>query len=45
MKTQKSNPINSPIVKVDMEDDVLGKANKDGSIGRDTSASRAGKMI
>ena len=32
MKTQKSNPINSPIVKVDMEDDVLGKANKDGSI-------------
>lgn len=32
MKMKKNNPINSPIVKVDMEDDVMGKANKDGSI-------------
>ena len=32
MYKQKRNPFNSPIVKVDMEDGVLGKANKDGTI-------------
>lgn len=32
MYKQKSNPFNSPIIKVDMEEGVLGKANKDGSI-------------
>tara|TARA_B100000927_G_scaffold125259_1_gene101044 strand:+ start:4449 stop:5678 length:1230 start_codon:yes stop_codon:yes gene_type:complete len=32
MYTQAQNPFNSPVVKVDMEDGVLGKANKDGTI-------------
>jgi len=32
MYKQNKNPFNSPIVKVDMEDGVLGKANDDGSI-------------
>tara|TARA_Y100000389_G_scaffold201531_1_gene244459 strand:- start:1129 stop:2574 length:1446 start_codon:yes stop_codon:yes gene_type:complete len=32
MYNQDKNPFNSPIVKVDMEDGVLGKANDDGTI-------------
>jgi len=32
MYKQKRNPFNSPVVKVDMEDGVLGKANDDGTI-------------
>jgi hypothetical protein len=32
MYRQTQNPFNSPVVKVDMEDGVLGKANKDGTI-------------
>lgn len=32
MYKQRRNPFNSPIVKVDMEDGVLGKANQDGTI-------------
>ena len=29
---QRNNPINTPVLKVEMEDDVMGKANKDGTI-------------
>ena len=32
MYKQKRNPFNAPIVKVAMEDGVMGKANKDGTI-------------
>ena len=32
MYKQKSNPFNAPILKVDMEEGVVGTANKDGTI-------------
>lgn len=32
MYKQRRNPFNAPVVKVEMEDGVLGKANKDGTI-------------
>ena len=32
MYKQRNNPFNAPILKVDMEDDVQGVANKDGTI-------------
>jgi len=32
MYKQRKNPFNTPVLKVDMEDGVLGKANKDGTI-------------